>query len=63
MLRTILYRLRMDACEISEGRILSSSGVTEYTIHYRAVISKGRLWFLSLPDLILGGKKNKISPL
>lgn len=28
----------MDAYDISEGRVLPSSGVAEYTVHYRAVV-------------------------
>lgn len=42
----------MDTYDISEGRVLPSSGVAEYTIHYRAVVwrpFKGETVGFSLP--------------
>lgn len=42
----------MDTYDISEGRVLPSSGVAEYTIHYRAVVwrpFKGETVRFSLP--------------
>lgn len=49
----------MDTYDISEGRVLPSSGVAEYTIHYRAVVwrpFKGETVGFSLPGSDPGRK-------
>lgn len=49
----------MDTYDISEGRVLPSSGVAEYTIHYRAVVwrpFKGETVGFSLPGSHPGRK-------
>ncbi len=53
----------MDTYDISEGRVLPSSGVAEYTIHYRAVVwrpFKGETVGFSLPGSDPGGKDDGI---